>query len=169
MLPKQNYPLVKTSMDYTAPILTAYHEKAPAALQTAIFAGYFHGKCQRENVDPPGCPNPDCPVVCGTPGSMCHYFSTLREIAFNATLALLDELAAPGSDAFQQVEANVLDAQKNARYARRGAGSKEELEAILQETPREVQKVCGEGLSAGEGLPACSWEEKMKAYILSFP
>ena len=100
---------------------------------------------------------------------MCHYFSTLREIAFNATLALLDELAAPGSDAFQQVEANVLDAQKNARYARRGAGSKEELEAILQETPREVQKVCSEGLSAGEGLPACSWEEKMKAYILSFP
>ena len=175
MLPKQNYPLLKTSVDYTAPILTAYHEKAPAALQTAIFLDYFHGKCQRNvyaangtligNADPPGCPNPDCPVVCGTPGSMCHYFSALRQIVFNAIIKLLKELVAPESEAYQQVEANVLNTQKNARYVRRGAGSREEeeLEAILQGIFVEMQKECGEGLSA------CSWEPMMRAYILSFP
>lgn len=94
---------------------------------------------------------------------MCHHFSALRLIAFNATMKLLQEFAAPESEAYQQVEAKVLDAQKNTRYVRRGAGNKEELAAILQGIPVEVQKECGVGQSE------CSWEQKMKEYILSFP
>jgi hypothetical protein len=175
MLPEQNYPLLKASTEFITPILTAYHEKAPAALQTGIFAGFFHGRCQRNvyaangtvigNADPPGCPNPDCPVVCGTPGSMCHFYSTLRLIAFNVTTNLLQELASPGSSAYQQVEASVLDAQKNTRYVRRGAGDvkSEELQNIMQGIPGEMAKECGAGLSG------CSWEPAMKEYIKTFP
>ena len=62
-------------------------------METAIFPSYFHGKCQVNGVNPPGCPNPDCPVVCGTPGSLVHFFPTLRGIAYNQTRKRLDDLA----------------------------------------------------------------------------
>ena len=88
-------------------------------METAIFPSYFHGKCQRfskDGQDPPGCPNPDCPVVCGTPGSLVHFYSTLRFIAFNDTKNLLEGFAQPGSQPYAQIEGLVKSAQVN--YAR---------------------------------------------------
>lgn len=85
-------------------------------METAIFPSYFHGKCQRfskDGQDPPGCPNPDCPVVCGTPGSLVHFYSTLRFIAFNDTRNLLEGFVKPGSHPFKQIEQLVEQAQLN--------------------------------------------------------
>lgn len=90
-------------------------------METAIFPHYFHGKCARNGVDPPGCPNPDCPVVCGTPGSMVHFFPTLRFIAYNETRTRLEAAVAPGSDAYQQIEQNVLSAA-NTHWRRESLG-----------------------------------------------
>lgn len=114
MLP--NHPSPSTTYDYLSPVLSAYNKQAYQRMETAIFPRYFHGKCQQNGVDPPGCPNPDCPVVCGTPGSMVHFYAELREIAFNETRDALATLAAPGSDAYQQVEqAVVQEAQTHSR------------------------------------------------------
>jgi len=103
-------PSTSTSYGYLSPILDAYHKQAYNGMEVAIFPSYFHGKCQQDGVDPPGCPNPDCPVVCGTPGSMVHFYPTLREIAFNQTRTSLETLCAPESDAYQQVEQAVVNA-----------------------------------------------------------
>ncbi|PCH35067.1 hypothetical protein WOLCODRAFT_125366 [Wolfiporia cocos MD-104 SS10] len=108
MLP--SHPSPATTFSYLAPLIDAYGKQAYGGMETAIFPSYFHGKCQRDGVDPPGCPNPDCPVVCGTPGSMVHFYPKLRYIAFNQTRAMLEELARPGSPTYQQVEQNVMDA-----------------------------------------------------------
>lgn len=90
-------------------------------METAIFPGYFHGKCARDGADPPGCPNPDCPVVCGTPGSMVHFFPMLRFIAYNETRARIEAAAAPGSNSYQQIEQNVLGAA-HTHWRRAGLG-----------------------------------------------
>lgn len=85
-------------------------------METAIFPSYFHGKCQRfskDGQDPPGCPNPDCPVVCGTPGSLVHFYSTLRLIAFNETRSLLEGFVKPGSHPYKQIEQLIKQAQSN--------------------------------------------------------
>ena len=50
-------------MDLLRPVTDAYKSDAYNGMETAIFPSYFHGKCQQDGVDPPGCPNPDCPVV----------------------------------------------------------------------------------------------------------
>ena len=92
------------------PIASAYHAESPSLLEKAIFPSFFHGKCQRfskDGSDPPGCPNPDCPVVCGTPGSMVHFYSTLRYIAFNSTKTLLESLTTPGNPAFEETSDRV--------------------------------------------------------------
>ncbi|KZV75881.1 hypothetical protein PENSPDRAFT_680614 [Peniophora sp. CONT] len=41
----------------------------------------FRGKYQQDDGEPEGCPNPDCPVVCGIPGSLVDIYSTLRFFA----------------------------------------------------------------------------------------
>ena len=113
-------------MTLVQPILTAYSGTSYDALENAIFPSYFHGKCQRfskDGQDPPGCPNPDCPVVCGTPGSMVHFYSTLRYIAFNSTKTTLESLATPGNEAYEKVDAQVREAQgvrKRSSVATRG-------------------------------------------------
>jgi hypothetical protein len=40
----------------TYPCLTTYREDGRSQLQQAIFPGYFHGKCEREDPDNPGGP-----------------------------------------------------------------------------------------------------------------
>ncbi|KAH8108786.1 hypothetical protein DFH11DRAFT_1516389 [Phellopilus nigrolimitatus] len=107
---------------FMQPIFTAYTNSSYDSLETAIFPSYFHGKCQRfskDGQDPPGCPNPDCPVVCGTPGSLVHFYPTLRLIAFNDTKTVLEELVSPGNQAYLQMDKMVRDAQMyGARKAR---------------------------------------------------
>ncbi|KLO12864.1 hypothetical protein SCHPADRAFT_921214 [Schizopora paradoxa] len=97
------------------PIFTAYTNSSYDSLENAIFPSYFHGKCQRfskDGQDPPGCPNPDCPVVCGTPGSLVHFYSTLRLIAFNDTRTVLEKLVESGSPTFNQILQQVKDASQ---------------------------------------------------------
>jgi hypothetical protein len=57
----------------------------------------------KERVDPIDCPDPDCPVVGDTPGSLVHFYSVLRSIAFNQTCKTLSSLATPGSGVYEQV------------------------------------------------------------------
>ena len=105
-------------MTFVQPILAAYSNISYNTLETAIFPSYFHGKCQRfskDGQDPPGCPDPDCPVVCGTPGSLVHFYSTLRYIVFNSTQHTLTALGSPGSDAYDQVNSLVTNAQNSGR------------------------------------------------------
>ena len=97
-------------MSYLQPIISAYNSSSYDDMERAIFPSYFHGKCQRNGVDPPGCPNPDCPVVCGTPGSLVHFFPALRSIAFNRTRDALEQLCSPGHEAYAQAEHSVIQA-----------------------------------------------------------
>jgi hypothetical protein len=90
-------------------------------MRTAIFPSYFHGKCQQNGVEPQGCPNPDCPVVCGTPGSLVHFFPTLRFIAFKSTRDTLQRLCSPGSDEYKKTE----NAVARAATTTRKSGSKQ--------------------------------------------
>ncbi len=111
---------METSLGYLKPILSAYHKQSYDDMETAIFPSYFHGKCLDENGNTPaGCPNPDCPVVCGTPGSMVHFYPKLRYIAHNQTSHLLEALATPGSHTYQQVEDAVVAAANTSPQRRR--------------------------------------------------
>ncbi|KAM5537576.1 hypothetical protein V8D89_008654, partial [Ganoderma adspersum] len=101
-------------MTYLEPIQAAYRTQAYQNMETGIFPSYFHGKCLDGNGnEPAGCPNPDCPVVCGTPGSMVHFYPILRFIAFNQTYHLLERLSVPGSPSYNRVEALVLQASQS--------------------------------------------------------
>ena len=75
-------------------------------METAIFPSYFHGKCEdpTTGVPPAGCPNPSCPVVCGTPGSMAYHFPKLRRIAFDTVHAMLFEHTRESSETYGAVE-----------------------------------------------------------------
>ncbi|KAJ3875631.1 hypothetical protein F5051DRAFT_430413 [Lentinula edodes] len=93
----------------------AYAKIAYAYLENAIFPSYFHGKCQQRTangtlVNPPGCPNPDCPVVCGTPGSMVHHYDALRNITVNSHEGMFALLTKQDSGSFQDVKTCVLGA-----------------------------------------------------------
>ncbi|KAI0918367.1 hypothetical protein AcW1_009729 [Taiwanofungus camphoratus] len=107
-----NNPSPSTTYKYLSPILEAYHKQSYDGMEHAIFPSYFHGKCQQNGVNPPGCPNPDCPVVCGTPGSLVHFYPVLRYLAFNQTRYLLGILSAPDSDAYKLVEQSIMDASQ---------------------------------------------------------
>ena len=106
------------SMSYLQPIRSTYETSSYEGMRTAIFPSYFHGKCQRNGADPPGCPNPDCPVVCGTPGSLVHFFPKLRFIVFNHVRNTLERLCTPGNEAYEKSERAVVQAA--ARHRRRG-------------------------------------------------
>jgi hypothetical protein len=106
-------------ISYLHPLTEAYSKKSYDSLRTAIFPGYFHGKCQVDGVNPKGCPNPDCPVVCGTPGSLVHFYGKLRQIAFNETREMLRELSKPEGSVFKQILKGVkADEKRKARKPR---------------------------------------------------
>jgi hypothetical protein len=128
-------------------------------------------------VDPDGCPNPDCPVVCGTPGSLVHFYGKLRSIAYDETSQLLVKLASPGSDSYKAVEKAVLadadvdgGAHERMRYQRATVSMHRRADSV-QDGLRDILEGIGKllGIACGEGLAACSWEEAMKVFILSFP
>lgn len=191
MLPDN--PGADASMHFLRPITDAYKTTAYDGMETAIFPSYFHGKCNRDSPDgqdPPGCPNPDCPVVCGTPGSLVHFYPKLRYIAYNQTRHILGGLASPGSDAYSQVEQAVVDAANGGGRTRRALGvyaraspygttpflltrraqdAQTRLKQIMANVEPLLLNVCGGGDSQTNGLPDCSWEDAMKDYILTFP
>ncbi|TDL22693.1 hypothetical protein BD410DRAFT_722461 [Rickenella mellea] len=97
------------------PIIIAYNNVSYDSLETAIFPSFFHGKCERfskDGKDPEGCPKPNCSVVCGTPGSMVHFYPILRYLAFANTRSVFVSLMKPGSDTFTQVQNLIDDAQR---------------------------------------------------------
>jgi hypothetical protein len=183
-------------MDYLDPILDLYSVNAYIGMEHAIFPSFFHGKCQnpKTGINPPGCPNPDCAVVCGTPGSLVHFYPHLRYIAFNQTRHALRALAAPGAEGTRAVEDLVLPAalkpeprhlrrlewsesegqdQTSVLFKRRDertAAIKVELHRILAQIGPLLEQACGgSGKGQTNGLPSCSWETRMKEYILTFP
>ncbi|KAJ7754535.1 hypothetical protein B0H16DRAFT_1418264 [Mycena metata] len=163
------------------PLMDQYDNVSYPALETAIFPDYFHGKCQnpKTGVEPEGCPNPDCPVVCGTPGSLVHFYSELRYIAFNDTHHVLDSCASASTPALVDI-AIAHQPKSNSdptlaprilrfrRAATESSTSRQDIERVVKQKLGEIYNllfhVCG-----GEGYPLCSWETKMKEYILSFP
>ncbi|KII87676.1 hypothetical protein PLICRDRAFT_112072 [Plicaturopsis crispa FD-325 SS-3] len=162
-------------LTYLHPLIIAYNNESYAALENAIFPSYFHGKCQQNGVDPPGCPNPDCPVVCGTPGSLVHFYPKLREIAFEETQKLLKKLGSPGSSAYKMIERSIVDDAKTTAerraYPRSAALYRRDnvqagLEEIMGQIPELLAKACS---GKSKGLSACSWEVAMKEFILSWP
>ncbi|RDB27950.1 hypothetical protein Hypma_002291 [Hypsizygus marmoreus] len=192
MIPNRQYFVPPISM--VEPIISEYKKSAYSLLETAIFPGYFHGKCQRRNpknpdgplVNPPGCPNPDCPVVCGTPGSLVHFYSKLRFIAYNTTEHRLQALATPGTKAFGAVMKAVMREKELSggtptmrrsfwgsrlpKQRRDTQKDRDTLKNILRRIPSKLEAVCGGIRSEStKGLPNCSWEKQMKEFILSFP
>ncbi|KAJ7126149.1 hypothetical protein C8R44DRAFT_702528 [Mycena epipterygia] len=168
-----------------APVMKTYRNTSYSDLETNIFPGYFHGKCQDvDGVDPDGCPNPDCPVVCGTPGSIVHFYSIFCEIAHNTTAQSLASSVSPPSASYRALEDRVAaqmpqprlggPGPQNLRYRRSTVfpGDKPsvspsfvpDLRNILDQIPIVLTDCCG-----GPGLPLCTWEKKMKALILSYP
>ncbi|KAH9478578.1 hypothetical protein JR316_0009035 [Psilocybe cubensis] len=115
VIQNKNSPVAPLS--YLNPVIAEYNRRAYDYMETAIFKDYFHGKCEDPDtgIDPPGCPKPDCDVVCGTPGSMVHFYSKLRYLAFDANIDLFNDIVAPGSDAYKKVENTVLAAVEASR------------------------------------------------------
>lgn len=110
-------------MRYFQPIFDCVKEQSFDRTRDDVFPGHFHGKCQIDGVNPEGCPNPDCPVLCGTPGSMVHFYdSDLVPIVNNAFSSILATCTQPSSDAYKQSkELFEQDSQhRPVRFARRG-------------------------------------------------
>lgn len=171
------------------------HSNCYETLRAAIFPGYFHGKCLKNGVVPDGCPNPDCDVVCGTPGSLVHFYPTLRSIVFDDFMGAMKNVTNPQSEAYKKAEKMYLSrsdkrslSTRMLRYsrstshplgpeldARAISGSsyekraetaeKERFEGVVQRMPGQLKKACG----GDKELAQCSWESSMKQYILSFP
>ena len=166
-------------------------------MENAIFKSYFHGKCEDSTtgIDPPGCPNPNCPVVCGTPGSIVHFYSKFCSLAFDAIVHLFDEIIKPSSAAYQKVEASVISAtsssspsaenrQRKVRFMREadwvpkpriGFYKGKNIEKRASEDIRDKLQTILQQFSSkmksicGNELHSCSWEAEFKQYILSFP
>ncbi|KAF9482315.1 hypothetical protein BDN70DRAFT_853562 [Pholiota conissans] len=180
------------AISFLAPFIDEYNRRAYDYMENAIFPSYFHGKCQNPatGIDPPGCPNPDCPVVCGTPGSMIHFYPKLRYISFDATAGLVDDIAKRGSPAYKQVLKLLTSAAASSNPARRTlfrfkrfeeaedhehlqrreVDADQWLHPASKEFRPALAAACGGNPNAkANGLPNCSWEDSFKSYILSFP
>ena len=172
-----------------------YDKRAYDYMENAIFKTCFHGKCLDPNtgLEPAGCPNPDCPLICGTPGSLIHFYTKLKSIAFNSTVSLFGDVIGTDSAAYRKVEQRIVKAaSSNTRrrflrfkrfdLARQSGLSRERnfeeiagrgdehirqvLRSNFQQFPRLLGIACG---GTSNGIPNCSWESSMHNYILSFP
>ena len=159
-------------------MIDAYNKVSYNGLEKAIFPSYFHGKCLYANgTVPNGCPNPDCPVVCGTPGSMVHFFPILTQIVFNQVSGQVTNITSPRTKVYQRVKKMVLaDAQKtrgsalsraprSAKLRARGTTATEkQFREIMKDFPTMMLAACG-----GSNLSQCRWETYMKKFILKYP
>jgi len=166
-------------------------------METSIFPSYFHGKCQdpETGIEPAGCPNPSCPVVCGTPGSMVAHYDKLTDIAYKSTKNVWKKVINSKSRTYQKFEDAIVAAAPPTRErrllkfmgsARSGdssylghvrSGDKKFLARTTQEDERRAKAreivdefpVLLKAACGGESLPDCRWEGRMKEYILTFP
>lgn len=185
----------ETAISYLNPLIEEYNKRAYDYMENAIFKSCFHGKCLDPNtgLEPAGCPNPDCPLICGTPGSLIHFYARLKAIAFNSTVGLFGNIIDPDSAAYRKVEQRIVKAASSntrrrflrfnrfdlARQSELGrernfediAGRGDEhikqvMKTLFQQFPGQLADVCG---GSSNGIPNCSWEQTMHDYILSFP
>jgi len=129
------------SMQYLDPIMSAYKDSSYDGMRI-------------------GCPNPDCPVICGTPGSLVHFFPTLQSIAFNYTRSTLQRLCSPGNDAYERAERYVVQAAAGAR--------RHENERRVPWFEYAMITRAGEELAGGRNLSyvyARRWEESVKTQL----
>ncbi|KAL0959673.1 hypothetical protein HGRIS_011372 [Hohenbuehelia grisea] len=110
----------RTDYYYVSPILEDFDLDAYKILVNSLFRENFHGKCLDSNgVQPAGCPNPDCAIICGTPGSMVHFYPKVVQIVFDSLRDHLAGLVAPGTDTRKRMEKMILaDAQEPRRKRR---------------------------------------------------
>ncbi|KAK7058433.1 hypothetical protein VNI00_002067 [Paramarasmius palmivorus] len=98
------------------PMRIAYNDTVSESIKHDVFK-LFKGKCQRNGVEPEGCPNPSCPVICGTPGSMCYHYDKLEDLAFNAVHSILYNITQPTSPVFQQVYSSIARSKSRRETA----------------------------------------------------
>ncbi|KAF9269635.1 hypothetical protein L218DRAFT_280554 [Marasmius fiardii PR-910] len=96
------------------PLRIAIKLDCPGVLIANVF-GHFRGKCQRNGVTPEGCPNPDCPSRCGTPGSMVHFYSTLRRLAFESFFDVIKNHTDTASPTYRQIQARVEQGRESRK------------------------------------------------------
>jgi len=181
LLPGRPAETVNKIMD---PVLSQFQKQAYNTMETAEFPGFFHGKCQVNGVDPKGCPDPDCPVVCGTPGSIIHFYNTFVNIAFNTTSLGIANITSPtnSSSQFGEIQKEVTAACQGGNQRRRRSGTMFTSESGGCSDQDNIQTTLGRILSldniqitlrkecGGEDLPNCNWiQQGMKDYVLSWP
>ncbi|KAK7012669.1 hypothetical protein R3P38DRAFT_3017141 [Favolaschia claudopus] len=172
------------------PMTTCYNNISFDALETALFPHFFHGKClDADGNEPDGCPDPDCPIVCGTPGSIVHFYSMWYHISYNTTVASFSSCADPRSTQYKTLQKRILahlpksktetgPGPQVLRSRRSGVSDHDEastslileehvgssLKHILARFPQRLEECCG-----GAKIPSCIWEKQMKKLVLSFP
>jgi len=182
----QNFSLsVEEPLHLLEPINSTFYHTAHEFLKQAIFPSYFHGKCQNPTtgINPPGCPNPNCPVICGTPGSLVFHYSTLQTIVHAATKANYKQATNPSSLAFSETLSRVLRAgnldqtsRPPLRFAhilrthekRYEHSTNRTLSSILQKFSGLLDARC-DNPQKRSGSSLCDWRDEMIPYILSFP
>ena len=111
-----------------------------------------------------------------------HFYPKLRSIVFDCLRTLLESLAAPGSASYKSLENHILadtthSSKRMVRVARgslhavdlerRSRDVKETLKDIIAGVSDALTHECdGEVV---DSLKKCSWERRMKAYILTWP
>jgi len=182
----QNFSLsVEEPLHLLEPINSTFYHTAHEFLKQAIFPSYFHGKCQNPTtgINPSGCPNPSCPVICGTPGSLVFHYSTLQTIVHAATKANYKQVTDPGSLAFSETLSRIMhagDLDRTSRPPLRFAhilrthekryehSANRTLFSILQRFSGLLDARCNNP-QRKSGSSLCDWRDEMVPYILSFP
>jgi hypothetical protein len=133
-------------------------------------------------------------MICGTPGSMVHFYSKFCDISFTTTItslvscanetypALLKTLQKHLATSLSHPRVETAPGPQILRYRRRGLFDNETVKSspsplpiaekdiaqalkdILAKIPQNLKDCCG-----GSGLSKCKWGETMKPFILSFP
>ncbi|KAJ7742691.1 hypothetical protein DFH07DRAFT_1063657 [Mycena maculata] len=167
--------LVARSNSLQRQLASSYLNCSYTTLYDNMFPGFFHGKCQdpTTGIDPPGCPDPDCPVVCGTPGSICHFYSQFRQIAFNATVVCLAQAVKEVAKRHHSNTAteprtspsgrSIIFAKDDASVPHRRSEAASGWSDVEEQIPVRLMAICG-----GSSLSYCDPETAMRAYILSF-
>lgn len=173
---------------YLQPINDTFHKEAYDYVQNAIFSR-FHGKCQdvTTGINPIGCPNPSCPVICGTPGSLVYHYSELESIVHNAVRTLLTQIVKPSSPAYSDSSDRIYQAYNSNDMSRLwlrfsparvpgtyGVSDKDSLNqtlsGIFRDIPSLIDGECGGPRNdTPVTYPRCSWKKMMANYILTFP
>ncbi|EKM77380.1 hypothetical protein AGABI1DRAFT_130463 [Agaricus bisporus var. burnettii JB137-S8] len=173
---------------YLQPINDTFHKEAYDFIQNAIFSR-FHGKCQdvTTGINPIGCPNPSCPVICGTPGSLVYHYPELEAIVHTAVKALLVQIAKPSSPAYSNSSSRIYQAYHSNNMVRSwlrfspahvpgtyGVSDRhtlnQSLSGVFRDIPSLLDNECGgPRKDAPHTFPRCSWKKTMTKYILRFP